>query len=218
MRSTDTKVVLFVCPFLSALSVLIHNNKSACLIDAGKSESLLRYLKDNDLNLISVLLTHTHYDHINGLESILKVYPQCIVFTNESGAKALSDKRLNLSLYHDDEIEITPTNIRLVVEGEYSNDLLRFQVIETPGHNDSCICYHINDILFTGDSFIPSLNVVTKLPGSNKKQAQDSRDRILNYIKENELKVIPGHYIDNLDIANIQIVFDSKDSIRTFGG
>lgn len=42
-------------------------------------------------------------------------------------------------------------------------------VIETPGHCPSCLTYYTDNYIFTGDSYIPNVKVVTKLPYGDKK-------------------------------------------------
>lgn len=43
-------------------------------------------------------------------------------------------------------------------------------VIETPGHCPSCLTYYTDNYIFTGDSYIPNVKVVTKLPYGDKKK------------------------------------------------
>ena len=61
----------------------------------------------------------------------------------------------------------------------------------TPGHDWSCMSYYTNDVIFTGDSYIPNTKVVTSFPKSNKIEAQISLDKILDLSKTRH--VYPGH-------------------------
>ena len=72
-------------------------------------------------------------------------------------------------------------------------DGICLKVIATPGHNPSCLTFQIGDYLFTGDSYIPDVKVVTNLPGGNKKQAQESLSMILKLVEGKN--ICPGHLV-----------------------
>lgn len=85
-------------------------------------------------------------------------------------------------------------NIRIIKEGDKINlyDGVNVEIYETPGHHPSCVCFKLNNYLFTGDSFIPGVRVVTKLKGGNRIQAADSVSRIISMIDHNTI-LCPGH-------------------------
>lgn len=103
-----------------------------------------------------VLLTHAHFDHIYGLPSLLERFPDVAIYTNEWGKRALADARLNMSLYHDSPMRVDCSNVRVVKEGD---KVFGFDVYETPGHNPSCLCYANDEVIFTGDAYIPGCKV-----------------------------------------------------------
>ena len=45
------------------------------------------------------------------------------------------------------------------------------KAIYTPGHDWSCMTYYTDEIIFTGDSYIPNIKVITSFPKSNKEDA-----------------------------------------------
>ena len=50
---------------------LLTTNEGSIVIDPGESQNLLRILKENDLNLKAILITHHHFDHTGGINEIL---------------------------------------------------------------------------------------------------------------------------------------------------
>ncbi len=85
----------------------------------------------------------------------------------------------------------------LVDIGDYARvsdallDDIKVKGLTTPGHCPSCVIYCIGDYIFTGDSYLPGVKVVTKLPKGNKKQAFESIEKIL-HLAEDKTKC-PGH-------------------------
>lgn len=53
------------------LIYLLRYNNSAILIDAGEAKPVLEFIKENNLDLIQVLITHSHHDHTAGCMEIL---------------------------------------------------------------------------------------------------------------------------------------------------
>ena len=142
------------------------------LVDCGDVEPILSLIKGK--NLIGVLLTHAHFDHIYGLNELLKLFPNTLVYTNECGTETLLDARKNMSLYHETPFVLErPDNIRIVNDGdEIELDKgITAKVVATSGHHPSCLTYIISDAIFTGDSYIPGIKVVANLPKGNKKLA-----------------------------------------------
>lgn len=162
------------------------------LVDCGDINSIQASIGSNYIK--GVLLTHAHYDHIYGLPFLLSQYPDCVVLTNKAGEMSLASAKLNLSKYQGAPIEISASRIQIVSDGDVVKLFPGYQtrVFETPGHNPSCLCFQIEDILFTGDAYIPGLPVVTNLPGGNKEQANVSKLRIESMISGRN--VYPGHF------------------------
>lgn len=124
-----------------------------------------------------VLLTHAHFDHIYGLNRVIELNPNVKIYTNESGREMLLNARKNMSYYNESPFVISnPSHIVTVEDGEEIpiGKGLTAKAIFTAGHNPSCITWLIGDSLFTGDSYIPGIKVVTNLPGGNKEQAEES--------------------------------------------
>lgn len=179
----------------TSCTYILGERSYTCLVDCGDIEPLQPLLMDKMLK--GVLLTHAHFDHIYGLNELLKLFPNTLVYTNESGKEALLDARKNMSLYHETPFIFEfPENIRIVNNGDEIAlcEILIAKVLATPGHHPSCLSYIIEDAIFTGDSYIPGTKVVTNLPKGNKKQAQESIDKILAMSEGRT--IYPGHYVE----------------------
>lgn len=141
-----------------------------------------------------VFITHSHVDHIVGLNMLLERFPLMVVYTSVEGRDGLFDCKKNLSFYHEMPFIYNGDKINILHEGdevELFNNLF-LTVIETPGHNPACLSFSIENYLFTGDSLVPGHPVVTKLKGGNKAQAENSLERLNRMIKD-DTKLCSGH-------------------------
>lgn len=169
------------------------------LVDCGDVAPLLDLLPSiggSSFNIKGVLLTHAHYDHMYGLPQLKELFPEVKVYTNEIGRKMLGSEKLNMSKYHEDPIVFEPENVVVCDDGseiDLFDDVMAI-IRETPGHNGSCLCFEVGNYLFTGDSYIPGIKVVSNLPGGNKELAARSLERILKMAEGKN--VCPGHVVE----------------------
>ncbi|MBP0621183.1 hydroxyacylglutathione hydrolase [Cupriavidus consociatus] len=116
---------------------LLHDAQYAWVVDPGDAIEVQRYLKQTNLRLQGVLLTHHHGDHTGGVDALRA----------STGAEVYGP-------YH----EPLPEPVRRVKEGDRISVLgLEFEVIEVPGHTAGHIAYFSsecprNPLLFSGDT------------------------------------------------------------------
>lgn len=178
--------------------IRMEGNEDIWIIDPGDTDSIFRVYESDHLKIQGILLTHGHFDHIYGINSILDRYPNCMVYTNEYGRKMLQSDRLNMSKYHDSPYVIEDTsNVKTVRDQQAVKlfDSVDAIAVFTPGHNPSCITWIIGKFLFTGDAFIPGIKTVTKLPGGNKCEAYISEIQIKNLSIGR--RIYPGHDLNS---------------------
>ena len=53
---------------------IIHNQDHAVVVDPGDALPVLRYLDDNNLQLVAILITHHHNDHVGGNTALLEKF------------------------------------------------------------------------------------------------------------------------------------------------
>ena len=184
--------------FTSKTYILFREgDDKAWLVDIGDVTPTISFLDEKRLTVEGVFITHAHFDHIYGLPKWMKRYPQCKVYVTEYAKKGLASDKLNMSRYHEMPITYEGDNVVVIHEG---NSIRLFEgepemkFYETPGHNPGCLTMAIDDMIFTGDAYIPEVGANTQLPHANKEQARQSIERIL-YLAEGKI-ILSGHKVD----------------------
>lgn len=176
---------------LRSCSYVISHEGCSWLVDCGDLDQILPLV---DGKLQGVLLTHAHFDHIYGLNSLMILYPGLSVYTNQVGLDTLLNDKLNFSRYYGEPIIFNePDRVKLVEDREWVElfDGIRAQAVFTPGHSPCCVTWMIDDALFTGDSFIPGVKTVTNIPHSNKDLAAES-EALISELAEHRT-IYSGH-------------------------
>lgn len=126
------------------------------LIDpAAEADKLLNYIKENNLVIEKILITHSHFDHIGAVKEIREALT-IPVYVHEEGKKYIQNTIWNLSASCGQDITIEATNYMK------DNDLIRLeanskivlQIIHVAGHTlDGVIFYSENEkAAFVGDN------------------------------------------------------------------
>ena len=163
-----------------------------CIFDIGESPALLlQTLKEQQLTVGAILLTHGHYDHIAGVEEV-RALSGAPVYIHQADAGMLTDGRANLAYQLTDAPFRKVQNFTTVTDGDVlhvgSRDI---QVLHTPGHTPGGVCYLTEEMLFSGDTLFCGSIGRTDFPGSDPAQMQNSLKKIATL--PDALQVFPGH-------------------------
>lgn len=158
------------------------------LIDApGGIDTVKEFLSANKYNLNYVILTHGHFDHMQGLEDL-----DCPFFISEVEKEFLSDTELNLSCFFDPLIIKKPANF-IGDKDVLSLDEDKIEIIPTPGHTPGSVSCLIGGFLFTGDAlFRGSVGRTDFTYASHEDLMRSLNERILP-LKNRVKTVFPGH-------------------------
>ena len=88
------------------------------LIDCGDIEPIVKWCKENEKVIKGVFITHSHFDHIYGLNELIDYYPNCVVYVSRESKEALYSDRLNFSLYHEKSFVFLGDHVRLLEDGD----------------------------------------------------------------------------------------------------
>ncbi|MGE4169717.1 MAG: MBL fold metallo-hydrolase [Candidatus Margulisiibacteriota bacterium] len=150
--------------------------KEAVVIDpAWDVPAILQFIQDEALILSKVLLTHGHYDHVNGLPGLLKEIP-VPVYLSEHEIEVYRPNCPLIDLKDGDTIPL----------GESA-----FKVIHTPGHTPGCVCFWIENNLISGDTLFIGAAGRCDLQGGDEATLFESFNKLLRL--PDDLVVYPGH-------------------------
>jgi len=177
------------------------------VIDPGDSKPIIELLESNSKYLKGILITHSHFDHIYGINDLCEIYPDANIYASIQAKKGLLSAKLNRSYYAEIPFVVRSNNIITVQNNDnipiFEN--MNALVIDTPGHNNDCLTFTINKHLFTGDALIPGIKIHTKSKFGDKIQARISIDKIVHSFCPDSL-ICPGHgdicYLKDIDIIN----------------
>ena len=170
-----------------------EKTKECFLVDpAIYDEGVISYIEENGLQVKAILVTHGHYDHIQGLDGFLEKYP-VPVYAHEDEQQVLTDGSKNLSAKFDkvytfsDAVSVKDGQI-LEIAG------FKVKVLHTPGHTCGSSCYYIEDeeVLFSGDTvFYRSVGRTDFPTGSYEKLIKSAKEKIMTLPRS--VKIYPGH-------------------------
>lgn len=171
-----------------------EESKDAVVVDpAGDEDRIIRFIEENNLRLMGILVTHGHFDHIGVVDPIRDRYG-VPVFTSEEEGKVMVDPNRNLSLSLMRKV-VSVDNDEIVGDKDTLEfGELEFDCIVVPGHSPESVCYYNseNDILFCGDTlFAGSIGRTDFYEGPENALINNIKNRLMNLPEET--KVYPGH-------------------------
>ena len=174
--------------------VIVDEQGNAAIVDPGKPDSrVISFLSDSGYKPKAILLTHGHFDHIQGIDNLVKTF-NIPVFLNEKDGEFLKNPKLNCSDKFSRKDVIIKSEYTPIKDGDVlkllSEDIL---VIETPYHTEGSSCFYLKDskILFSGDSLFKGSIGRSDFPTSDATKIVGSLNKILSLPEETI--VYPGH-------------------------
>ena len=166
------------------------STREVALIDpAWDIDALLNHIKEKDLTLASVLVTHYHPDHIGGgmgghsIEGIAELLEKdpVKIFVHKLEAEGVK----KVTGVSDIDLNIVESGDHLTI-GE--NDI---EFLHTPGHTPGSQCFKVNNNLVSGDTLFVQGCGRVDLPGSNSEDMFHSLQKLSSLPDETIL--YPGH-------------------------
>lgn len=174
--------------------------KEAVLVDpAFEVDRLLRVALERGWTVSTIVLTHTHDDHVAGLDEAAEA-TGAVVRCHPVEVEAARKHAPRVEAIADDEVIA-------IGDGE-------IRAVYTPGHTPGCVCWFIPEpgAIITGDVlFVGSCGGVS-YPGSDPAAMVDSLQRRLGSLPE-QTRVFPGHDYGKTPTSRLAWEFASNPAL-----
>lgn len=180
------KIMKFTLGNLRSNCYIVYENRKAFVVDPGyENDVVIPFLREHNLSLEGIYLTHGHPDHVGGVRQLKESFP-CLVYAPKKDQIWMKLSPFNQIGY---EIPVDVWVNDLDVLHFHEKD---FVVYETPGHSEGGTVLHHRDALFTGDTLFFQSIGRTDIPFSNSKDIYSSIKHIYQLF-DDEVIVYPGH-------------------------
>jgi glyoxylase-like metal-dependent hydrolase (beta-lactamase superfamily II)/rhodanese-related sulfurtransferase len=189
-------------------------DKNAVVIDppCAIDESFLRVVKDNHLNILKIIDTHVHADHVSGTSKLARLTGAEACVSSLEGYEIEKDCGFTVNQFKDnDKISIT--------------NGLHLHAIHAPGHtegsmslklatdgNKTCVYLFTGDTLFVDGIGRPDLR--DKAAEYAKELYESYHQRILRDFKDDTI-ILPTHFnSDSVDLEFKKSIYGTLETIK----
>lgn len=169
---------------------IISNQEKCILVDPGLDFSYHAKKIKERYEVVAILLTHGHMDHIDGIQ-----YFDVPIYLYETEISFLEDPSLSLyrmfgtrQPFSIQELKIVPLTDGM----EFELIGYKFKVYHTPGHTKGSVVYSYQQKLLSGDTLFHLSIGRTDFPTGDVAKMRKSLDRLLHLFKD-DIEVYPGH-------------------------
>ncbi|RJQ36221.1 MBL fold metallo-hydrolase [Candidatus Microgenomates bacterium] len=188
---------------------LIEENNCLIVDPADDASFILEELQRQQLNLVGMLATHGHFDHIGAVGEIQLSFDVPLYIFKED--KFLIDRLNETAKYFlgFDPNFIKPKNVKFLKQGDISITNFKFNILSSPGHTPGSGCFYFKEenTVFTGDTLFKEGIGRTDLSYSSKEDLKNSLKKIFKLPKETI--VCSGHGEETIledEIRTLQLI------------
>jgi len=123
--------ITHICALKDNYIWLLKQNDQIIAIDPGEAQPLIDYIETHHLQLVAIVITHHHWDHIGGVPELQQKYPKVQLVGPKhpdiGEVNVIANKAIKISFWNT-------------------------QVIQVPGHTKDHVAYYDGNHLFSGDT------------------------------------------------------------------
>lgn len=182
--------------FDSNFSYIVGDSKTKeiGIVDPDDADHLIAEINHGEYQVKMILITHSHFDHVAGVERLLENY-DVPVYLHENA---------------EGKLDIPEEKRKYVGDGDFIQiGGLKIEVIDTPGHIDDAVCYYISEEnsedgipkILTGDTLFVEGCGRADLAGSNVEDLYDTLEKLKKLPDNTE--VFAGHDYGSKPVSSI---------------
>ena len=192
--ATFTATYLISDPATGAAAIIdpvMDYAPNAATLSTGSADRILAAVAARELNLLYVLETHAHADHLTAADYIRRKTGARIAI----GAHIVEVQQAFIPLFELTDLEADGAVFDVLLEDGDTLPLGGFTIaaMHTPGHTPACVTYRVGDAAFVGDTlFMPDYGTArTDFPGGDAAMLYRSIQKILAL--PDDTRVFVGH-------------------------
>lgn len=153
------------------------SGRAAVVDPAWDVPAVLALAEKQGVRITDILLTHSHHDHINGIEAVLQHHDAQLHLLKDEARFWGSYLDIPTLHHGGDHIALGETDI---------------EVLHTPGHTPGSACYRLGDQLITGDTLFVFGCGRCDLRGGDPEQMFHTLNAMQHKLPTQTL-ILPGH-------------------------
>lgn len=187
------KIHTLVVGQLQTNCYVLESDGDALIVDPGdEPERILRFIKDLNVTPARIVATHTHFDHVLGVDGVRNV-TKTLFWIHPDDLPMLQSMQSRVRQFMGLEVPPPPMVDGYVKDGDFlkvGDETIR--VLHTPGHSPGSISLAGNGYVLTGDALFNQSIGRTDLPGGDPNTLVHSiREKLFKL--DDETIVYPGH-------------------------
>lgn len=173
--------------------LFVDTNNQLCVIDPGDANPVLQWCATNKIPLGTILITHHHWDHTDGIAQCIAQYPGVKIY----GPKEALSKGVQVVVNTHDTVKVGRET---------------FKILEIPGHTLGHIAYYNQSVLFCGDTLF-SGGCGRLFEGTSEQMANSLK--MLCDLPESTL-VFPAHEYTLANLQFAKTIEPDNEAMRLF--
>jgi glyoxylase-like metal-dependent hydrolase (beta-lactamase superfamily II) len=182
-------------PYQTNCFVVTAGSSDCWIVDCGLvPEEMLDWIEEQGLHPKAILLTHSHLDHIAGVDQALNRFGRLPLYIHEAEAGFCSDATMNLSALIGMQVTCTEPDHYLKGGDTLTLNSTAWRVLHTPGHSPGGVCFIHDESkqAIVGDTLFAGSIGRFDFPPSNPDHLRHSIQKVLMALPNN-MTIHPGH-------------------------
>ena len=189
------EITKIICGIITNNNYILIKGNDCLIVDLSDFDSIDKVIEESQLNVLGVLLTHTHWDHLLGVEKFIEKY-KVPVYLSSNRPNYIMDANFDYTIKKygiRTRFDVDKIDMKYLDEGKQKVGNFEFFVIDTPGHTTCSVVYYFQTekVMFTGDFLFKETIGITNTQLSNKEEMKKSLEKIKLY--PSDTLIYPGH-------------------------